>query len=172
MYQSLEHFELESCWEGGLQYSINLSSASFQGRYCFNLTISCELYHAKIDIVNNFLKQLFCPWKSDCYSCSTVITSGPVDFGFGTGFWQWSLPKNGARMLESESCWWIEFWGTGSCWHFSGGTHCAVGQTLNLMSRILSMGIVEITLMCSKGSHKELLVCGLGYIFSFPLTLT
>lgn len=26
MYQSLKHFELESCWEAGLQYSIIVSS--------------------------------------------------------------------------------------------------------------------------------------------------
>lgn len=37
MYWSLKHFELESCWKDGLQYSIILSSVSFQGWYCSNL---------------------------------------------------------------------------------------------------------------------------------------
>jgi len=30
MYQALKHFELESCWEGGLQYSIIHSSVPFK----------------------------------------------------------------------------------------------------------------------------------------------
>lgn len=59
MYQSLEHLELESCWEGGLQYSVILSSVPFQGRCCSNLTIPCELYCATIVTVNNFLKHFF-----------------------------------------------------------------------------------------------------------------
>lgn len=59
MYQSLEHFELESCWDGGLQYNVILSSVPFQGWYCSNLTIPCELYCATIDTVNNFLKHFF-----------------------------------------------------------------------------------------------------------------
>lgn len=35
----------------------NSQQCSFQGWYCSNLTIPCELYCATIDTVNNFLKQ-------------------------------------------------------------------------------------------------------------------